>query len=88
MNFEGMAIKHELYAMKKLYEIEFAAYEAMTAKIEDFAFQNKLPEWYVKALDAHKAVVDGLLESIKAKNKEKCKSYAAYEAERKAERAA
>lgn len=75
MNFEGMIIKHELNSMKKLYEIEFAAYEAMTARMEEFAFQNKLPEWYVKALDAHKGVLDGLLDSMKEKNKERCKAY-------------
>lgn len=77
MNFEGIIIKHELRGMKKLYEIESAAYEAMTARMEDFVFQNKLPEWYTKALDAHKAIIDGLIESMKEKNKEKCKAYAA-----------
>lgn len=79
MNIEGILIKHELCGLKKLYDIESAAYEAMTTKMEDFAFDNKLPEWYIKALDAHKAVIDSLLESIKEKNLERAKSYAAYE---------
>lgn len=89
MNYDAcLTITKELCAMKKLYDIEFAAYEAMTAKMEDFAGSDGiLPEWYIKAIDAHKAVVGGLLESMKEKHKEEVKSYAAYEAERDAERA-